>query len=119
VSATDILEQIRRLPENERREIVCQILEEFTEVDDDLTSDQIEEAELRAERLSRNPESGIPWEQIRAELPERLKANRKLEESPEFIVELERRAKDALRNPNDCVPWEQIRADLKKKRGWQ
>jgi len=73
MSATEILEQIRRLPENERREVAGQILEEFGEVDDGLTSEQIEEAESRAERLSRNPESGIPWEQVRAELPERLK----------------------------------------------
>jgi hypothetical protein len=76
MSATEILEQIRRLPENERREVAGQILEEFGDVDDGLTSEQIEEAELRGERLTRNPESGIPWEQVRAELPERLK-NRK------------------------------------------
>ena len=72
MSAAEILEQIRRLPEGERREVAGQILEEFGILDDGLTSEQIEEAERRAERLSRNPKSGIPWEQIRAELPERL-----------------------------------------------
>jgi putative addiction module component (TIGR02574 family) len=76
MSATEILEQIRRLPENERREVAGQILEEFGDIDDGLSPVQIEEMERRAERLSRNPESGIPWEQVRAELPERLK-NRK------------------------------------------
>ena len=76
MSATEILEQIRRLPENERREVAGQILEEFGILDDGLTSAQIEEAERRAERLSRNPESGIPWEQIRAELAERLKSRK-------------------------------------------
>jgi putative addiction module component (TIGR02574 family) len=73
MSATEILEQIRRLPENERREVAGQILEEFGVIEDDLSPAQIEEAERRAERLSRNPESGIPWEQVRAELQERLK----------------------------------------------
>jgi hypothetical protein len=73
VSATEILEQIRCLPENERREIAGQILEEFGVLDDGLTPEQIEEAERCGERLSLSPESGIPWEQVLAELPERLK----------------------------------------------
>jgi hypothetical protein len=76
VSAIEILEQIRHLPEKERREVARQILEEFGDFDDGLSPEQIEEAERRAERLSRNPESGIPWEQIRAELPERLKSRK-------------------------------------------
>ena len=73
MSALEILEQIRRMPEAERREITGRILEEFGGFDDDLSPEQIMEAERRADRLSRNPESGIPWEQIRAELPTRLK----------------------------------------------
>jgi putative addiction module component (TIGR02574 family) len=76
MSATEILEQIRRLPKKERLEVAGQILQEFGYLDEDLSPEQIEELELRAERLSRNPESGIPWEQVCAELPERLK-NRK------------------------------------------
>jgi hypothetical protein len=76
MSATEILQQIRRLPEKERREVAGQILEEFGDFDDGLSAEQIEEADRRAGRLSRNPESGIPWEQVLAELPERLK-NRK------------------------------------------
>ena len=76
MSATEILEQIRCLPENERREVAGRVLEEFGALNDGLTTEQIEEAERRAERLSRNPDSGIPWEQVLAELPERLK-NRK------------------------------------------
>jgi hypothetical protein len=46
------------------------------ELADILSPEQIEEAERRAEHLSRSPKSGIPWEQVLAELPERLK-NRK------------------------------------------
>jgi len=76
MSATEILEQMRRLPEKERREVTGRILEAYGNIDDGLSAEQIEEAERRAERLSRNPESGIPWEQVLAELPERLK-NRK------------------------------------------
>jgi len=72
VSATEILEQIRRLPENERREVAGQILEEFGMLDDGLTSEQIEEAERRAERLSLNPESAIPWEHVESELKDRF-----------------------------------------------
>jgi putative addiction module component (TIGR02574 family) len=39
----------------------------------ELTPEQIEELERRGAELRRNPESGIPWEQVRAELKERLK----------------------------------------------
>jgi hypothetical protein len=77
VSAIEILEQIRHLPEKERREVADQILEEFRDFDDGLSLEQIEEAERRAERLSRNPESGIPWEQVKAEFEERLAQLRK------------------------------------------
>jgi putative addiction module component (TIGR02574 family) len=76
MSATEILKQIRRLPENERRKVAGQIVEEFGDLDDGLSPEQIDEFDRRAARLSRNPESGIPLEQVLAELPERLK-NRK------------------------------------------
>ena len=76
MSATEIMEQIRRLPENERREVTGKILEEFGDFDDSLSPEQIDELERRADRVCRNPESGIPWEKVCAELPERLK-NRK------------------------------------------
>jgi len=67
MSAAEILEQIRRLPVNVRREVADKVLEEFGELDDGLSQEQIEEAEGRAEKLARNPESGIPWKQICAE----------------------------------------------------
>jgi putative addiction module component (TIGR02574 family) len=73
MSATEILEQIRNLPEAEQHELVENIKEEFAEFDDELTPEQIAEFERRGEELRRNPQSGIPWEQVRAELKERIK----------------------------------------------
>jgi putative addiction module component (TIGR02574 family) len=67
MNAADLLEQIRQLPENERREVVQQILDEFTEFDDELTPEQIAELERRADELQKHPERGIPWEQVRAD----------------------------------------------------
>jgi putative addiction module component (TIGR02574 family) len=74
MSATEILEQIRRLPETQRRRLVERIEDEFGDCDEALTPEQIAELEPRGERLRSNPASGIPWEQVRAELKERIKA---------------------------------------------
>lgn len=76
MTALEILEGIRNMPENERRELVQQILDEFTEWEDELTPEQIAELERRAEELRMNPQSGIPWEQVKAELKEQLTARR-------------------------------------------
>jgi len=73
MSATEILEQIRRLPEEERREVTGQILEEFGDLDDGLSPEQIAELERRAAEARAHPERGIPWETLRAELYARYK----------------------------------------------
>ena len=73
----EVLERIRNMPENERRELVQQILDEFTEWEDELTPEQIVELDRRAEELRKNPQPGIPWEQVKAELKERLAGQRK------------------------------------------
>jgi putative addiction module component (TIGR02574 family) len=73
MSATEILEQIRQLPEDERREVAGQILEEFGDFDDELSPEQIEELERRAAEARAHPERGIPWETVRAELFARYK----------------------------------------------
>ena len=73
---TEILEELRRMPEAERRELVETIELEFGDLDDKLTPEQIAELERRADELRKNPKAGIPWEQVRAEARHRLKARR-------------------------------------------
>ena len=67
MSAIEILEQIRRLPEPERRELVENIGLEFGDFEDELTPEQLAELERRAEDALRHPGRGIPWEQLREE----------------------------------------------------
>ena len=74
MSATEILEELRRMPEVERRVLVESIDLEFGDFNDDPTPEQIAEFDRRGDELRRNPASGIPWEQVRAELKERIKA---------------------------------------------
>ena len=76
MSRTEILEELRRMPESERRELVETIELEFGGADDELTPEQIAELERRADELRKNPDTGIPWEQVRAEAKQRLKARR-------------------------------------------
>jgi putative addiction module component (TIGR02574 family) len=76
MGASEILEQIRRLPEADRRELVEAIEVEFGDFDDELTPGQIAELERRAEDLRKHPELGIPWEVVKEELQERLKSRK-------------------------------------------
>jgi putative addiction module component (TIGR02574 family) len=76
MSRTEILEELRRMPEAERRELVESIELEFGETDDELTAEQKAELDRRAEELRQHPERGIPWEQVRAEARQKLKARR-------------------------------------------
>ena len=56
MSAAQILEQIRSLPEAERREVVERIRDEYLGVDDELTPEQIDELDRRAEHALAHPE---------------------------------------------------------------
>ncbi|HTV42531.1 MAG TPA: addiction module protein [Candidatus Sulfotelmatobacter sp.] len=67
MSAEQILEEIRRMTEPERRELVQRIFDEFAELDDELSQEQIAELDRRAEEALAHPERGIPWEQLRDE----------------------------------------------------
>ena len=64
------MEQVEKLPFEEQREVFEHLREKF---DDELTPEQIAEFDRRGDELRRNPASGIPWEQVRAELKERIK----------------------------------------------
>ena len=64
MSAAEILEELRRMPEAERRELVETIELEFGDFNHELTADQIAELDRRAEEFRKSPEAGIPWEQV-------------------------------------------------------
>jgi putative addiction module component (TIGR02574 family) len=68
MSGTEILEELRRMPEAERRELVETIDLEFGDFNDELTPEQIAELERRAAEARAHPERGIPWEQLREEM---------------------------------------------------
>ena len=74
MSREEILEELRRMPEAERRELVQQILDEFAGYDDELTPEQIAELDRRAEDALKNPGRGKPVEQVFAEIEERFRA---------------------------------------------
>ena len=67
MSRTEILEELRRMPETERRELVETIELEFGDFNDELTLEQKAELNRRAEDALENPGRGIPWEQLRDE----------------------------------------------------
>ena len=74
MSAAQILEQIRSLPEAERREVVERIQDEFLECDDELTPEQIDELDLRAERALAHPERCRPLEDVVVDMEKRFRA---------------------------------------------
>jgi putative addiction module component (TIGR02574 family) len=67
MSAEQILEEIRRMPEAERRELVERIEDEFADFNEELTPEQIAELDRRAEDALKNPGRGISWAQLRDE----------------------------------------------------
>jgi putative addiction module component (TIGR02574 family) len=78
MSATEILAAAKALPLEERIEVAEGLWEDIAGngYDPDLTPEQSAELDRRLADFEKNPRAGIPWEQICAELPERLK-NRK------------------------------------------
>jgi len=74
MSRAEILEELRRMPEAERRELVETIEMEFGDFNDELTPEQITELDRRAEDALRNPGRGKPAEQVFAEIDKRLRS---------------------------------------------
>jgi putative addiction module component (TIGR02574 family) len=72
MSRTEILEELRRMPEPERRELVETIDLEFGDFNDELTPEQKAELDRRAEEFRKNPNDGIPFEQAREEARKRF-----------------------------------------------
>jgi putative addiction module component (TIGR02574 family) len=68
MSAAEILEELRQMPEPERRELVETIAMEFGDFNDELAPEQVAELDRRAEDALKNPGRGIPWEQLRDEM---------------------------------------------------
>lgn len=67
MSAGEILEQIRKLPKDEQLTVFEHLRDEFESIDDGLTPAQAAELKRRIEDHQKNPDAGIPWEQIKAE----------------------------------------------------
>lgn len=71
MSATQVLEQVEKLPFEEQREVFEQLREKF---DDKLTPEQIAELDRRAERALAHPERCRPLEDVMADIEKRFRA---------------------------------------------
>ena len=80
MSVSDIIEEIRPLSAKEKQEILERLWTEFGDelesFDPDLTPEQMAELERRLADFEKNPRSGIPAEQVFAEIDKRLEERR-------------------------------------------
>ena len=138
MSAAEILEELRQMPEAERRELVATIELEFGDFKGELTAEQIE-LDRRAEDALKNPGQGKPIEEVTAEIQQRLLDKEPLKNSnnaisletarldakrdpdltPEQAAELDRRLAEFEKHPQAGIPWEQVEADLNQRFGWR
>jgi len=138
MSAAEILEELRQMPEAERRELVATIKLEFGDFKGELTAEQIE-LDRRAEDALKNPGQGTPIEEVTAEIQQRLLDKEPLKNSnnaisletarldakrdpdltPEQAAELDRRLAEFEKHPQAGIPWEQVEADLNQRFGWR
>ena len=76
MSAAELIEKMRPMPTEEKRAFLERVWEEFGEelgwVDPDLSPEQAAELDRRLAEFERNPHSGIPWEQVKADMRERF-----------------------------------------------
>jgi hypothetical protein len=76
MSASEILEQIRRLPPEEQQQIVDTLRVELGEMDDELTPEQITELDRRAEEALKHSERCRPLADVIADSDKRFRAKR-------------------------------------------
>jgi putative addiction module component (TIGR02574 family) len=69
MSATQVMEQVDKLPFEEQREVFEQLRDRFA---DALTPEQATELDRRLAEFEKNPREGIPWEQVEADLNQRF-----------------------------------------------
>jgi putative addiction module component (TIGR02574 family) len=69
----NLLEAIKALPLPERIELAEALWQSITEEDHEspFTAVQAKELDRRLEEYQRNPHTGIPWEQVKAELEQK------------------------------------------------
>jgi putative addiction module component (TIGR02574 family) len=74
MSAAEILEAAKALPQEERLKLAQDIWEISADAghDPDLTLEQAAELDRRLADFKANPHDGIPWEQVEAELDQRF-----------------------------------------------
>jgi putative addiction module component (TIGR02574 family) len=68
MSATEVVEQFRKLPFEEQHEAFEKIREVVDDFADELAPEQIAELDRRAEDALKNPGRGTPWEELRDEM---------------------------------------------------
>jgi hypothetical protein len=73
MSASEILEQIRRLPPEEQYDVAEKVWEEFGDCDDELTPEQIDELDRRAEHALAHPERCRPLDEAIADIEKRFR----------------------------------------------
>ena len=71
MSATQVMEQVNKLPFEEQREVFEQLRDKF---DDELTPEQIAELDRRAERALAHPELCRPLDDVVADIEKRFRA---------------------------------------------
>ncbi len=74
MSATDVVEQFRKLPADEQHKAFEKIREVIDDFDDELTAEQIAELDRRAERALAHPELCRPLDAVVADIEKRFRA---------------------------------------------
>ena len=74
MSATEILKAAKSLPLDERIKLAQDLWEDVTGngYDPDLTPEQAAELDRRLADFEKNPNDGIPWEKVEADLNKRF-----------------------------------------------